>query len=196
MCKRREVYRGLESLLKLALCSAALSCTESTAPPVRSADEWSSAVLKSGAERKRNATSCPREPGETTFRIHYFKIGDVMLAPATIGRVERDGVVCCFKEPAERAELTKILASGTSPGVPADPSAEGAEIRVIVKVNDDTGEKVMAIVEQIWDPNDGLVAGVMTGVVHRNGMGQPISAAVMTDLQRLIETRCKWYGDP
>ena len=194
MRKRSQLCKGLESMLKLALCSAVLSRTECAAP-VRSAEQKSHAEQKSGAEPRSGETSCPREPGEKTFRVHYIEIGTVGLAQATIGTVEKYGVVCCFKMPAETAELTKILASVTSPGLPANPSAEGTEVRVIVKVIDDTGEKVMAIVEQLWDPKDGLAHGVMTGVVHRDGMGQPLSAAGMNDLKRLIETRCKGYGD-
>jgi hypothetical protein len=162
------------------MCSAVPSCSERAAVPVRSAEQ------KRSNERKTNAAPCPREPGERAFRVHYFTIGHVPYAPATVKRVEKEGAVCCFKVPAETAQLTKILASATPPGIPADVFDERIDVRVIVKVNDDSGEKIMAIVEQLWDAESGVVTA------DREGRGQEISAAATADLKRLIETRCKW----
>jgi hypothetical protein len=54
-------------------------------------------------------------------------------------------------------------------------------------VNDDTGENLVAIVEDTF--NEG------SGVVRRDGMARPMSGSAMADLKRLVETRCKWPDD-
>jgi hypothetical protein len=187
---RSELRRSLESLFKVALYSAVLSCTERAAAPVRNVEQKSAAQQKSSAERS-SATSCPREPGERVFRIHYYQIGIETYAAVTIDHVEKHGVVCCFKMPAETAQLTKILASATPPGIPDDEFGSGSKVRVIVKENDDTGEKLRAIVEQ----RSNAESGAVSGVVRRDGMAKPLSEAAMTDLKLLIETRCRWYDD-
>jgi hypothetical protein len=179
----RQVYEGLILLLKVAVCSGALSCTEPVAPAVRTTEHKISpppvAVPVRNAEQKTSASPGAREQGESMFRVHYFRIGIMTLVAMTTEDVNKRGVVCFFKTPEEKAELTKILASAAPPTRPEHVFTDSTVRVKIVETNNDASEHVVAVIEN-------------TGVLRRDGVDQVLSPAAMDDLRRLIETRCKW----
>ena len=120
---------------------------------------------------------CSRD--SAMLRIHYVPIGIETFTPVTADNVEERGAMCVVNAPSDVAEIKRIITSAT-PAVRDEEIFTDMAVRVkIMEKSSETGERLVAIVENHGPVRIGSTNRVLSG----NGLA---------DLKKLIERACKF----